>query len=371
VLVALVLLCLAFLWSLRDRMYLAYAFYLSVMLLALWLRHPLAYRHAVALGVEPERMAAAGVLAVAVAGLGAVELMRVGGGIARDFPDATRWLRRMTLIAIGLGLIDVATIVSYPGIAHACFIAINAVFGVCAIGSGLLLALSARRGGRMPRIFLAGWSLLVLFGAWFSLGPMFGVPQPENPQRYILAACAVQGLIWAIALADRALRLQRERDHAKALAENDPLTGLPNRRAIDRRLDRAERGVVLLCDLDRFKAINDRFGHAAGDRCLQQFGRILADVFEGRGVVARYGGEEFLAICDEGIEQAAALAAHLRELTERTTVDLGGVRIVLTVSIGVARIDGYGAMAALSAADRALYRAKEGGRNRVELARTE
>ena len=369
-LLTLLLLSLAFLGSLRDRMYLAYSCYLAVMLSALWLRHPVAFRHADLLGVEPERIAALVVLAAALGAWGSVELLRVASGMARGHATAMRVLRIISLLTVLLAIVDVATVVAMPAVAHGVFNAINVLFGINALLSATLLGMAALAGGRMARLFLAGWGLLVVFATWFTIGPLLGIPQPANPQRWIMLACAVQGLLWAIALAERALGLQRERDFAQALAQNDPLTGLPNRRALDRALDEARGGVVMLFDLDRFKAINDRFGHAAGDRCLQHFGRILAQVLADSGTYGRYGGEEFLAVVDRDLAaHAADLAEAVRQLTERSPLDLDGVRILLTVSAGHARIEAAGGSAeALAAADRALYRAKESGRNRVEAA---
>ena len=367
VLLALVVLSLAFHVSLRDRMYLAYACYLALMLSALWMRHPVAFRHATALGLEPERVAALGVLASALAAWAVIELMRAAAGIADRHPRALRLLRGLVLGNVALAVVDVATILAAPAVAHTVFTLINVLFGLTALGSAGLLVLAARDGSRMPWVFLAGWAPLVACGAWFSLGPLLGAPQPDSPRYYILVSCALQGLIWAVALADRALRLQRERDLAQALAENDPLTGLPNRRALDRALGAARSGVVMLLDLDRFKAINDRFGHAAGDECLQRFATVLDTGLAGIATYGRYGGEEFIAVlASPDVAAAGATAERLRADTERLQVDLGGVRVVLTVSIGFAPIVD-GAAAALAAADRALYRAKSSGRNRVEM----
>jgi diguanylate cyclase (GGDEF)-like protein len=369
VIAALALLSLAFLVSLRDRTYLAYAWYLIVLLLAMALRHPLVFRFAADLGMVPERVAAVGTLSTALAAWGAVELMCVGSGLLRAQPRGVRLLRGLAVLAVVLGVVDVATIVAHPAIAHVCFTVINALFAGLAVVSAAMLVRASLRGGRMPRYFLAGWALLVGCGIWFTLGPAFGLPQPADPQRFVLAACALQGLVWAAALADRALGLQRERDHAQALAENDPLTGLANRRVLDEQLATRARGVLLLCDLDRFKAINDRFGHAAGDQCLRHFARVFQQALDGHGVCGRYGGEEFLAVLDgHGLDSGFALAEQLRAEVERSPVDVQGVRLVLTVSTGVARLGPAGPAAALAAADRALYRAKDRGRNRVESA---
>jgi diguanylate cyclase (GGDEF)-like protein len=179
----------------------------------------------------------------------------------------------------------------------------------------------------------------------------------------------LQGIGWAVALGDRALSLQRERDRAWALAELDPLTGLPNRRMLDRELTEARSGWLLVCDLDEFKAVNDRYGHAVGDRCLIHFAQCMREALAGAAVFGRYGGEEFLAIVPGGdSEQARSLAERLRERTASTPVHVDADRHRLTVSIGVAALDTVDARVAMALADRAMYQAKAEGRNRVALA---
>jgi diguanylate cyclase (GGDEF)-like protein len=280
-----------------------------------------------------------------------------------------RILRSLAVTTVLLGVLDVAVIVEAPAIAHASFTTINVLFAAQALVSATLLVRASLRGGRIPRYFLGGWALLVGCGIWFTIGPVLGLPQPADPQRFVLAACVLQGLVWAAALAERALGLQRERDHAQALAENDPLTGLANRRVLDQQLARCVDGVLLLCDLDRFKAINDRFGHAAGDQCLRHFARVFQQALQGHGVCGRYGGEEFLALLPgHDLEGGFAVAEALRRSVERSPVDVQGVRLALTVSSGIARLGAAGPAAALAAADRALYRAKDRGRNRTERA---
>ncbi len=161
----------------------------------------------------------------------------------------------------------------------------------------------------------------------------------------------------------------------ESAAHTDPLTGLPNRRALDdafdRELARAERtktplGVVIL-DLDGFKRFNDERGHLAGDRALERLGLVLADKTRAVDQAARIGGEEFaLLVPDCDTTGGLALAERLRRAVE---VEFGGDGS-LTASCGVASHPDHGdtPAALLAAADGALYEAKRRGRNRVMAA---
>ncbi len=168
--------------------------------------------------------------------------------------------------------------------------------------------------------------------------------------------------------------LLAENQRLAELATLDPLTGLLNRRALDDRLEqetaRARRHAhplsVLLLDVDRFKLINDTFGHAEGDAALRLVATELQRHVRLSDVVARFGGEEFIVIAPHTQPAGAAvLAERLRTAVEQCPA-VGRV----TVSIGVAQLDlsepAPGA-AILARADRALYRAKREGRNRVCL----
>ncbi|MBL6750952.1 MAG: diguanylate cyclase [Nevskia sp.] len=158
----------------------------------------------------------------------------------------------------------------------------------------------------------------------------------------------------------------------------DYLTQLPNRRyfmaRIEEELARIRRAdgmpaVVMMCDLDHFKAINDRCGHAAGDQALKHFAGILGQERRKSDLVSRVGGEEFaVLLCDAGVEAAVAFAGRLQQRLAEMPLQTGGYRISLTVSIGIATMTAADSSAdlALSRSDRALYRAKERGRNRVE-----
>lgn len=166
-------------------------------------------------------------------------------------------------------------------------------------------------------------------------------------------------------------------------ARQDGLTELANRRTFDASLSREFAAVrngklaelsLMLLDLDRFKSINDQYGHPAGDEVLRTASRILRDVQArllgtDRSTAARYGGEELaLILPGVGQERAVEIAEEYRAILEKQIIKFSGMEIRVTVSIGVASFPthGHDSQELISAADAALYRAKTGGRNRVE-----
>jgi diguanylate cyclase (GGDEF)-like protein len=160
-------------------------------------------------------------------------------------------------------------------------------------------------------------------------------------------------------------------------AERDPLTGLGNRRHLARRcaelLPAAEREgrplAVAQLDIDHFKQINDRHGHAAGDRVLVTLAQLLRDNTRNRDVLVRHGGEEFVLVMPGmALDSAAEVCARLLTCVAShgwEAAELEGLNI--TVSIGLAAAPSYEVGQLLHRADRALYRAKRSGRNRVEV----
>jgi len=188
------------------------------------------------------------------------------------------------------------------------------------------------------------------------------------------SASRVLGIIANQAAAGLAVIRLKERH--KRLAARDGLTQLYNRRAFDERLAKARareerqggRFAVLLLDIDHFKKLNDTFGHPAGDAALKHTARVLEDHLRQGDEAARYGGEEFAVILP-GADAAGALllAERVRAAIAKSQVVFEGARLSATVSIGVSvwPDDGKELDALLAAADRALYAAKQEGRNRV------
>lgn len=181
---------------------------------------------------------------------------------------------------------------------------------------------------------------------------------------------------------DLAQELARALETAEFLANRDSLTGLYNRRAFEtlahtiKDKTEAEPFCLILIDLDQFKSINDRHGHAAGDAVLQKAAQLIVDSLRpadilgrGDGAVARWGGEEFLLLLPNcTLPMAAQLAERLRGQLARLSDPSWPAGLAVTGSFGVAC---WGPEAALhqciSDADQAMYRAKQAGRNRVEM----
>jgi diguanylate cyclase (GGDEF)-like protein len=162
-----------------------------------------------------------------------------------------------------------------------------------------------------------------------------------------------------------------------AAAMTDPLTGLPNRRAMERQLvthvARAGRGggpfTILLCDVDRFKSVNDAYGHDIGDHLLRQAAETLQASVRAGDMVCRWGGEEFLILLgDTDLEGGRVAAEKLRLSFEKLSFPVNGDRVARTISIGVATCRGCRDVdEVVRQADEALYAAKNQGRNRVAV----
>lgn len=158
-------------------------------------------------------------------------------------------------------------------------------------------------------------------------------------------------------------------------ARTDPLTSLLNRRGVEEKLiyekDRMERSgktfSLILCDIDYFKKINDKYGHDGGDYILTQIAKTIEKQSRKQDVVCRWGGEEFLLLLPETeLEGAASLAEKIRKQMEVNIQIFKSQKIHITLSLGVACMAGFGNVDdCIKKADLRLYAAKGGGRNRV------
>jgi diguanylate cyclase (GGDEF)-like protein len=234
---------------------------------------------------------------------------------------------------------------------------------------------------RWPAIFM-----LFAHGALFLLRTPLGAMLPWSPANQVfesvwLTVLSFEALLFTIAIAFILLAMAKERtEHRhKTASLIDPLTGIANRRAFLQESERMVRRpgadlrptAVVLIDLDHFKSINDRFGHAVGDQVLQIFAETATANVRTNDLVGRLGGEEFAAILpDTNHERAFAIADRIRSDFAAAALDVDGCPVAATVSAGVVITQNAvpDVSALLAQADHALYCAKEKGRNRVEVA---
>ena len=218
------------------------------------------------------------------------------------------------------------------------------------------------------------WTLRIV-GIWFSLGgtndreradltvALFSIAQMVN------AVAATLGLLW--------IEVRRMEAALRRQASTDALTGIPNRRATVARfaaeMARASRHrrpfAMLVIDIDHFKQVNDRHGHGVGDAALQHVAAVLGSALRAVDAVGRIGGEEFVVLLgEEGDAGARAAAERLRETLAASPLRQGELTLTVTFSGGLALYpaDGEDWDALFTVADGRLYRAKHGGRNRVE-----
>ncbi|MES2818322.1 MAG: GGDEF domain-containing protein [Pseudomonadota bacterium] len=239
-------------------------------------------------------------------------------------------------------------------------------------------------------------SALWLFGGALLLF-MFGIQQTQTTPALLLSnqlngvsACAI-GLVLAWLqwrsfvqintqkqrLQAQQLLLEEQNQRLVYLAEHDPLSGLLNRRAfgaiVERELLRIQRNRKPLCllmlDLDHFKTVNDRFGHPLGDAVIKGTAVLLSSQVRSIDSLARPGGEEFaLLLTDCDREQGTRIAEKLRQVVENNLQEIDDLHVAVTASIGLSEGQSGSYENLYAASDLALYRAKQSGRNRGEVA---
>ena len=298
-----------------------------------------------------------------------------GGGLMLHFGAPQLIVERRIFVAIYALLLTYLVFVS-ESLIHQLFLT--------DIGFAMLLAISvcvvARRASRPVDVALIITTIIVVldsvarttfFTFFTSSSDEFGdfADSAYNLAVHLstITVCMLFPVTALGAIASAAIETQR------AAAETDPLTGLLNRRGFDQTVALAKssgppRGTVIACDIDHFKTVNDRYGHAAGDRVIQGLADEIRRVAGADAHAARFGGEEFVIFLpDASLQSASRIAQQLRIAFAAREWTEAGVKGAVTVSCGVAKTQAgeVSLDSAIDRADRSLYAAKAAGRNRV------
>jgi len=240
------------------------------------------------------------------------------------------------------------------------------------------------------RFWFATTACLAILAVQVALPPLLSAPVPGNVPLVLVTIVATLTANYTLEREYRLNYLQRVHGRIQGarlaetvqqlheLSQRDPLTGLSNRRALDTDLEdlrlRNETFAVILVDIDSFKPFNDRYGHQVGDDCLRRVAAMLrASLRFTSDRIARFGGEEFAIVLPRtALEEARITAERMRNavLSLRIPHDGSSTDNVVSISVGISASNGEKSPAAtIAEADKALYRAKTNGRNRVEVAR--
>jgi diguanylate cyclase (GGDEF)-like protein len=299
----------------------------------------------------------------------------IGGMALWRWPQCHTWVRVSTVVTVNLYLMAVLLMVLFTGDAPLNQYTLLTTLVWLPFGYGLIFVMLAARPAMVISFIVALLTFTPIFVAMaLKLRPNWGdeftttMPVLALSQLvYIVLLMAISDLRAGFHLASARLQVAQE------LALSDALTGVGNRRALQEHvragLSAAERGSaptsIILMDIDHFKPINDNHGHSSGDQVLVQMAQLLTDQLRGSDRLGRWGGEEFMVV---------ALATHMHaalELAERIRKAVAAFEFAhgdpVTLSLGVTQtLPGDTVDSLVHRADKALYLAKNGGRNRVE-----
>ncbi len=264
---------------------------------------------------------------------------------------------------------------------HVALRATTTVLALAAFGYGALRALAVRGDAWRRALRLVGTLVLLSVATLTAFDTAvvlrYGVVPENDMLDWISVALDVLVPTFFLLLIESWRRRDRLEAQLAALSETDALTGLANRRGFVARampaVAAAQRQggdcAVLMLDLDRFKAINDGFGHPAGDAVLRGVGTVIAQAVREADVAGRLGGEEFaLLLPGDDLAAARGVAERLRALVADAVPHPAGGGARVTLSVGITALGAAATLeAALAAADRALYAAKAAGRDRVVI----
>ncbi len=355
---------------LRERAFAAYVCYIGSMLLFFAMDEGRAYGWPLV-----EYLRALGLSGVWAVGMLAAFFVVV---FAREFAELDFFVPRLSkiLIAAQWVALALAVIAVFPGTAAIrpllnLFLATFSVFMIVAAW------MAWRNGSRYAGYFLLGWVPLTVVTVVVALTSEGWIPGDHGLRSFHRVIAALEAVLFSLGLADKALRYRRERDNLLSLSERDELTGIRNRRGLQRALselaDTARRDrrplSILFCDIDHFKTVNDRYGHEVGDHCLRFVSDAIDRELRSNDVCGRQGGEEFLALLPYAdLSDALAIAERIRKRVRAQPLQFGEHEVSLTISIGAAQADDdfKGDFDNLiRSADQAMYIAKQRGRDRV------
>jgi len=362
-------------WAmLRDRVYLLYAASMLLQLLFVLCSYGEAYAVPVLRWLAV--FGAPGIWTVAtLASMSVVALWLDYAGLRKQVPQLAVAMRILGLYLPGVLLLLLALPWPrnkewFPDVANGVFLLTNVV-ALAALG------IAWRRGSRHAAYAMIAWIPLLVITTWRALQLSRGAQVIDWVQYGLPLVLALTAVVLALGLADRMLTFRRERDSAKEHAERDALTGVLNRGGIEYRLDWAvlekrREGIalsLLFIDLDFFKKINDRHGHALGDACLRAVARAVSEEFQYGDQLGRLGGEEFvLVLAGANAETARQIAERVRIKIERSCAVVEQIPVGVNASIGVAECLPEDSVASLIArADQAMYAAKRAGGNQVAM----
>lgn len=227
-----------------------------------------------------------------------------------------------------------------------------------------------------PAHLFAGYRSLMIVPLLQDDGPVIGAMTVAAKQADMFTLTCREMLELVATQVVIKIQLANSHEQLNRMATIDPLTGIANRRAyqcgFESMLDRAKRRpgslYLILCDIDHFKRVNDRFGHPFGDLVLQQVAKLFARVVRSNDLAARTGGEEFAILLEDTDRDGAwKVAERLRGLVSDLQLQFGTTAVPVSISLGIAAFprDAESLEKLVSCADQALYKAKESGRNRT------
>lgn len=386
------------LFSTRDWVYLYYVIYAVTFSLTMLALKGLGFQYlwSESLYFQEKGFAYMGLAALIFAGLFLVTLMEIRQRLPVVFVI-------YSIIAVcAIVLIGLMEVISFQLIVEI-FIGLMAFGAVCAIGAGIVLWY---QGMSRARYFTIAWVSFLVGAAAFGLSKIQLLPHNLFTENAILMGAVLEVVLLSLALAERINEERREsamhlqdkveertlelqqttedlesaNSRLRKLNTEDPLTKLKNRSYFNTRLKaewiRACRDKstlsLLMVDIDFFKQINDSYGHLLGDECIKETTKVIQGAIKRpHDCVARYGGEEFVALLPSTEQDGAEiLAERIREAVEHNRIERNGDMFCMTVSIGICSAVPTLDMKSetlIKAADIALYKAKEHGRNQVAI----